>query len=415
MSSRTRRRLWQLPARHHCVLLGAAFHVRELRQLFRRAGSRDYAGASDYELHSSAVHFAREKNAFSLPVQRLLDERFRDAVLRLDEAATPIELLERWRACAERGEAVSAYWAVLTHPACDAALDETLGLEMHMAAHHAFAERRAAARRIRDLLEQVAQRDASLAAARGRVHALKREAARLREDSAAAEGRLREVRRVHDETRSELERWRSGEHALLLRARIDALEAELAQSREAERAVRRSLRHAQRPPASPGLEPPAPAAPVANETEFEADLARRRVLCVGGKTSLVPHYREIIEHARGEFVHHDGGVEHHLSRLPALLSAADAVICLAADCSHSAYRLAKRYCKAKGKPCALLATSSVHALSSCIQRFELEAVGQLLPRLDVAARLPALRAGLGAATWRVWRRRTLVASATYRF
>lgn len=348
--------------------------MRELRQLFRRAGSRDYAGASDYELHSSAVHFAREKNAFSLPVQRLLDERFRDAVLRFDEAATPLELLERWRAWAERGEAVSAYWAALTHPACDAALDETLGLEMHMAAHHAFAERRAAARRIRDLLEQVAQRDASLAAARGRLHALKRGTARLREDAAAAEGKLREARREGDACRAELERWRSGEETTALHARIRSLNEDLAASQRAERAATRALRQAQRPSVMPPP-PEVPAGAPAPERRNEADLARRRVLCVGGKTSLIPHYREIVEHARGEFVHHDGGVEHHLGRLPALLSAADAVICLAADCSHSAYRLAKRYCKAKGKPCALLATSSVHALSSCIQRFSPSAVG----------------------------------------
>jgi hypothetical protein len=363
---RTRRRLWQLPSRHHCVLLGAAFDVRELRQLFRRAGSRDYAGASDYELHSSAVHFAGEKNAFSLRAQRLLDERFRDAVLRFDEAATPRGLLERWRSCAERGEAVSAYWAALTHPACDPALDETLGLEMHMAAHHAFAERRAAARRIRDLHEQVAQRDASLAAARGRLHALKRGTARLREDAAAAEGKLREARRERDACRAELERWSSGEETAALQARIRSLTEDLAASQSAERAAARALRQAQRPSVAPL--PEVPAGAPAPEVMNEADLARRRVLCVGGKTSLVPHYREIVERARGEFVHHDGGIEHHLGRLPALLSAADAVVCLAADCSHSAYRLAKRYCKAKGKPCALLATSSVHALSSCIQR-----------------------------------------------
>jgi hypothetical protein len=353
------------------LLLGAAFDVRELRQLFRRAGSRDYASASGYELHSSAVHFAGDKNDFSVPAHRLLEQRFRDGVLRLHDAASPSELLARWRACAAQGDAVSAYWAALTHPACDEALDETLGLEMHMAAHHAFAERRAAARRIRELQERVAQLDGSLSAARDRIHALKRETARLREESAAAEGRLRESRRELEETRSLLERWRSGTEPGLLRARIDALAAELAASREAERAARRTLRQAQRPPFAQAIETPAHSAPAPTPAELEADLAQRRVLCVGGKTSLVPHYRQLVERARGEFVHHDGGVEHHLSRLPALLSAADAVICLAADCSHSAYRLVKRYCKAKGKPCALLATSSVHALSSCLRRFPL--------------------------------------------
>lgn len=367
---KARRRLWELPVRHHCVLLGAALDARELRQLFRRAGSRDYAAASDYELHASAVHFARDKNGFSLPVQRLLDERFRDAVLRFDDASTAGGLLERWRAYAAGGEAVSAYWAALTHPACDEALDQTLGLEMHMAAHHAFSERRASARRIRDLQARVAQLEASLAGARSRINALKRETARLREASTALEGRLREARRQHEATRADLERWRDGEEAGSLRERIAAFEAALCASKEMERAARRALSEAQRraAPLETREIPAVHAECSPPESAAAADLARLRVLCLGGKTNLVPHYREIVERARGEFVHHDGGREHHLSRLPALLSAADAVICLAADCSHAAYRLAKRYCRAKGKPCALLATSSVHALSSCLGR-----------------------------------------------
>lgn len=49
-----------------------------------------------------------------------------------------------------------------------------------------------------------------------------------------------------------------------------------------------------------------------------------------------------------------------------MLAAADVVICLATDCSHAAYGLAKRYCKAKGKPCMLIAGSSVSALARCV-------------------------------------------------
>ena len=382
MSLHGRRRLWELPVRHHCVLLGAAFDVRELRQLFRRAGSRDYAAASDYELHSSAVHFARERNAFSGPVHRLLDERFRDMLLRFRDAATAGELLERWQLLAARGEAVSAYWAALTHPACDDALDETLGLEMHMAAHHAFAERRAAARRLRQLQERVADLERTLTGARDRVNGLKRETARLREESAASEGRLREACSQRDAACTELEGWRHGKETDSLRERVAALTSALSareQAAKAERcALKSALREAQRRIGA--LERPSAQARLSElhslplPVATEADLAQRRVLCLGGKTSLVPHYREIVERARGEFVHHDGGIEHHLSRLPALLSAADAVICLAGDCSHGAYRLAKRYCKAKGKPCALLATSSVHAVSNCIHQFSPHAV-----------------------------------------
>lgn len=368
---RPARRLWELPARHHCVLLGAAFDVRELRGLFRRAGSRDYADATDYELHSSAVHFAREKNAFSAPAQKLLDERFRAALLRMRDAASGAELVARWRAQCAEGEAVSAYWAALTHPACDEATDETLNLEMHMAAHHAFAERRAAARRVRALRDQVAALESDLAGARARAAALQRENARLRAETEKIEGALRGERARAGAVAAELERTLLGEDSEKLRGRLAELEDALAHSRaetKAERRARRDLERRQaqirwESPISQANEDAAVTAPVK-----EADLAQRRVLCVGGKTSLVPQYRAIVERAGGEFVHHDGGVEDSIGRLPALLGAADAVICLAGDCSHAAYRLAKRYCKAKGKLCALLAGSSVHAMAGCVER-----------------------------------------------
>jgi hypothetical protein len=366
---RPARRLWELPARHHCVLLGAAFDVRELRQLFRRAGSQDYREASDYDLHSSAVHFAREKNAFSVPAQKLLDERFRAAVLRMRDAESGAELLERWRAQRDQGEAVSAYWAALTHPACDDAADEALNFEMHMAAHHAFAERRAAARRVRALRDQVAALEADVTGTRARAAALQRENARLRTRMQGLEGALRAEQERARGAAAELERTRRGEGSEKLRARLLELESALAQSQaeaKAERRARRILERQHLRQKSSILQEPIPvsvAAPLR-----EADLAQRRVLCVGGKTSLVPQYRAIVERAGGEFVHHDGGLEDSIGRLPALLGAADAVICLAGDCSHAAYRLAKRYCKAKGKLCALLAGSSVHAMSSCVER-----------------------------------------------
>ena len=366
---RAARRLWELPSRHHCALLGAAFDVRELRRLFRRAGSRDYVDATDYELHSSAVHFAREKNAFSAPAQKLLDERFRAAVLRMRDAASGAELLERWRGQAAEGEAVSAYWAALTHPACDEETDETLRLEMHMAAHHAFAERRAAARRVRALRDQVAALESDVAGMRARAAALQRENARLRMQMETLEGAFRAERARASTISAELERARRAEATAALEGRVAALEAALAAAEADARTERRARRHLERRriPAEPSMprrgEDSTVTAPLR-----EADLAQRRVLCVGGKANLVPQYRAIVERAGGEFVHHDGGVEHSIGRLPALLGAADAVICLAGDCSHAAYRLAKRYCKAKGKLCALLAGSSVHAMSSCVER-----------------------------------------------
>lgn len=372
MAAAARRRLWELAPRHHCALLGAAFDLRELRQLFRRAGSTGCAEASDYELHSSAVHFAREKNDFSLPAHKLLEERYRDMVLRLRDAETGRDVVAKWRQFAAQGESVGAYWAALTHPACDEAAGEILAEEMHMATHHAFSERRAAARRVRDLRERNAGLEHTLEGARARISALKRETAATRAETLAAQAGLHTARLQHEAARAELGSWKAGAATCALLERIAALEAELVASRETAKCGERALREAQRRIAILERDPlPVSAPPEAagSAIEVEGDLARRRVLCLGGKVNLVPQYRTVVERARGEFVHHDGGLEHHLSRLPALLASADAVVCLAADCGHGAYRLAKRYCKSKGKPCALLGSSSVHALTRCIEGF----------------------------------------------
>jgi len=268
-----------------------------------------------------------------------------------------------------RGHAVEAYWAALTHPACDAAIEETLASEIHMVAHDLFAERRAAARRIRGLEAEIGALRGESTGAQHRVAALRRETSGLRDEAVAA-------RRDTAAARAECDRLRSGEAASATQAKLAAAADELNAARAEIEDLRRALRRAERekarpleramhPGATPPEERPVPAeAPAAAAAPTApANLGSARVLCVGGRKRLVPLYRDAVESARGEFAHHDGGIEDNITRLPTLLGSADAVICLAADCGHQAYYAVKRYCKRYGKPCALLGNSSVHSLA----------------------------------------------------
>jgi hypothetical protein len=94
-----------------------------------------------------------------------------------------------------------------------------------------------------------------------------------------------------------------------------------------------------------------------------AALAGRGVLCVGGRASLVEHYRILVERCQGEFVHHDGGMETNVGRLQSQLAAADVVICLTGNVSHAAYYVVKRHCKQHGKPCVLLKNGAVSSFA----------------------------------------------------
>jgi hypothetical protein len=366
-----RRRLWQLREKHHCVLLGAAFDARELRQLFRRAGYEDWRAASDYALHATAVNHAQKRGDLSQLMQKKLEERCGAAVARFRAAESRVELIGLWRDWAAKGEHVAAYWAALTHPRCDVETDELLYHDMHMLAHFAFAERRASVRRLRDADERSARLEATLARAQAQCSV-------LRVSAESARGECDRARRELARANATLARWTDGDEARAREARIRALEDERDAARrnaaEAQRELaalrRRSARETGPSPRPTGLGPSVSSAPAPVEPAraAPADLTAKRLLCVGGKTRLVPQYRAAVESANGVFLYHDGGVEDHLSRLPAMLRSADAVVCLAGDVSHCAYYAVKRYCKRFGKSCALLANSSASALSQGLQQ-----------------------------------------------
>jgi hypothetical protein len=95
-------------------------------------------------------------------------------------------------------------------------------------------------------------------------------------------------------------------------------------------------------------------------------LEQRNVLCVGGRTAIVPVYRRLIEASGGRFLHHDGGEEDKLGALDATLAAADLVICQAGCVSHNAYWRVKDHCKRTGKRCVFVETPSAAGLQRAL-------------------------------------------------
>ncbi len=112
------------------------------------------------------------------------------------------------------------------------------------------------------------------------------------------------------------------------------------------------------------------------------NLRGRCVLCVGGRTPLLPQYRQLAERLGVRLIHHDGGREEALSRLPALLASSDAVICPTDCVGHMAYYQLKQHCKLAGKPCVLVKSSGVASFAAALARL---AEG----RAELPAELPA--------------------------
>lgn len=100
--------------------------------------------------------------------------------------------------------------------------------------------------------------------------------------------------------------------------------------------------------------------------EPRANLAGKRILCVGGRSGSVDACRKMVEQRGGSLLQHDGGLEENLNRVDAALAAADLVVCQAGCISHNAYWRVKEHCKRTGEPCVLVRGARVTSLGRVV-------------------------------------------------
>jgi hypothetical protein len=178
----------------------------------------------------------------------------------------------------------------------------------------------------------------------------------LQEQRNTGAKRVDAAERRAEKLRAEAQTWRDA--CRLANARADAWEREVHEQRMQREALERLL------------------LPTANECNscrasgsFTCpNLCGRRILCVGGRSHVIEHYREIVVRCNGEFDHHDGGIEDKPQRLDAQLSSADVVICTTDCVSHDAYNRSKRFCKRFAKPCVLLRSSGVATFARALEQ-----------------------------------------------
>jgi len=389
-----RRRLWELPSQALCPVIGVCLPMPLLRRRLGRLPGIN-PRANDYELHCLAIDACGQRSDVAELLQRELDQRF-IRTLRLAAACKTTLALAAWWAAAAQGQPLregeppldvaACFWATLTHARCEHSLQEQVLRDIHMLQHQVGAANRADLGR----LEALADENAVLAAELARVQqrsqrvlqeraaAQERQAAELvqlraqllgrdtllaslREDmqalEAAAPG-LRHRQEQAEQIRHQLTRIQDLERALL-RARQDAARAE--QRQRESRAELQRLQAATTPAEDELRAEPLP-------SSAAVDLAERAVLCVGGRPSVVPIYRQLIEGTGGRFLHHDGGEEDAVAKLDASLAAADLVICQTGCISHDAYWRVKDHCKRHGKRCVYVESPSGSSLARALDQ-----------------------------------------------
>lgn len=397
MHAVTRRKLWDIPHKYHCPVIGTCLHVEELREIARKAGAKPRQSLTDYDVHVSFVAAADEKNRLTVAVQKTLDRKYAGAVRRFAQAKSADAVRELWAQSLANGQVPEAFWALMTHPRADVEVQSEAYEDVHMLSHQigaglsadiqALAEARKALAELRRESAAENDRAARRAAAKDtRLMELEQRSRRLEETDRALEEAVARIR--------ELE---SGDALRALWARITSLEGDLIEEQRQRKAavaraagLRRRLDAAQaRNDAlaaqvaerdatcaaleqllgGPGLEGDICSGDCKDcpgEGAGTVDLGGRRILCVGGRGSLAAHYRDLVQRCNGELIRHDGGQEESRQRLEALLASADAVVCPADCVSHDAYLRAKRFCKRVAKPCLLIERSGISAFAKAL-------------------------------------------------
>lgn len=380
-----RLKLWDLESKHHCPVVGTCLALDEIRKIARKSGFNGQ-GLDEYQLHVEAVSVAGDRNPASEAMHKLLDRKYDLALRRFDKERTEAGVLELWRHHLERGEVAGAMWAALTHRAGTPASRQRIYADVHMLSHQVGAGQAADLRRLewlerehRDLAErsraaairhgrEVSERDA-------RIQRLEREAAETWQrarDASPLRQRLEEVESGVAMTAmarrlmmlaDQVERLREGNG--LLKVRIEELEDERQGLRDGLEAASRERDALERLWLG---EPAEVSACDGGCATCPSRLQGRCVLCVGGRTPLLPHYRQLAERLGVRLIHHDGGKEEALSRLPALLASSDAVICPTDCVGHLAYYQLKQHCKQAGKPCVLVKNSGVASFAAALTR-----------------------------------------------
>lgn len=359
-----RRRIWELGQACHCPLIGVGLPLGVLRKLVGKVASVRVP-ADDYEVHVGAVSECGARNRLSQALQKELERRYALVVARFRAARTGEQLDRLWRAAMADGDVAGPFWAGLTHPRCDSALEQRMCRDLHMVQHQAGACVRADMHKFHALVAENARLEHELGKLRQRNHVLLQENAseQVRHDALRTRTRADGIGKdsVIASLRAELDQLRVSIPGLASRCRlIERLE----QMDGRERALKARIAELEAGKAgTPAPARAAPAAEPARRARMPIRLLDQSVLCVGGRSGNVATYRALIERVGAQFAHHDGGLEDSAGLLGSSLAAADLVICQTGCISHSAYWRVKDYCKRTGKRCVFIDNPSVSSLA----------------------------------------------------
>ncbi|MCO6429093.1 DUF2325 domain-containing protein [Nitrosomonas communis] len=383
-----RSKIWELKEANRCPIVGTCLSKDDLIRFARRF--RFEASINDaFLLHVEMVERVATRNRVSEAIQKHLDSKYQISLTRFESAKTDTEVFTLWKECFAHGEIAGALWAALTHKRVS---DETRGkiyADIHMHSHQMGAGQAADTRRLAQLEKDYAELETAMQLQKqhhARIEAKLRQ--RLQEALAESE-RLRRNQKEVATLQTRLAAIESGKTITEMGQRLVQLTLENEQLKSTARQASHLTQLLQ--DANSQITTLAHECKVlatereALETLLLSDnsceisygylnthstpkIKNCCVVCVGGRVAQLPQYRLLAEQMGIRLIHHDGGQQDALSRLPEMINSADAAICPTDCVSHAAYYQLKRLCKRNGKPCLLFKGKGISSFASALTR-----------------------------------------------
>jgi hypothetical protein len=366
-----RTKIWEFSTHLHCSIIGTCLSGAELRHTLKKFVA-NVQGHTDHELHGIAVGLAGRHDDAARQLHKALDHRHKLAVSQFAKAGTEDRLRSMWRDAVGRGDIPGAYWATLTHPLTNQTIVREAFGEVHMLSHLVGSANRADIRRLCVLEVEKAALEAKVDRQQQALHeAVVTRDAQIRELRQALADRIVSVtcsappvdRAVLHDLIGDRERRLAAEvrRRVVVEERLASMQTE----RDAERASRVAAEIAcdalrrELDAVEASLAPPLEDSPPMR-------LDGVILLYVGGRPNQVAHMRAMIEGLGATLLHHDGGIEHHQTLLPGLVSRCDFAL-FPVDCiSHDAANMVKLLCRQAGKRFIPLRSASVTSLLAAL-------------------------------------------------
>ncbi|MEW5009751.1 MAG: DUF2325 domain-containing protein [Cycloclasticus sp.] len=393
----TRLAIWDLEPKFHCSIIGTCLSIKELQRLGSKMKLSRKTLHDSYQLHSAFVALVNERSIEARLVNKLLNKKFRQSILRFNHAKQPLELSALWQEGLKSGEIAAAFWSLITHPNTPTELVFSALGKVHMLSHlsgetirvdmlkltklqrvlpeleeqlisqekksqQALAKKDKLIQQLHKQISALQDSDRQLKLTSDRLQQLEQQigSGALQQQNEHLSKQLQGTESRITRAEKETEEWKT-----LASVRVkdyDQLEVRMDQLISEQATVEQTLQNFLSPACMTG----------AADGAGNIDLCNRCILFVGGRNRQSAHFRNLVEKLNGRFLHHDGGVEESSQRLSALVAQSDAVLCPLDCVSHDAMNRIKRDCKHQGKSLQLLRQSGLATFTQGLQRIATE-------------------------------------------